>query len=58
MSKTTDTKESLTIACHKDSLLDSEYGLVTYENWCLREVQRVDNPDRVYRENGNYCWVD
>lgn len=41
----------------KESLVDTEYGIITYKEWCLKEVRRVGRKC-TFHEDHTYCWIE
>jgi hypothetical protein len=48
--------DTMTVKGSKKSVIKSEYGEISYKEWCQREATRIGN-GHVYEEKGNLCWV-
>jgi hypothetical protein len=45
----------ITVKQHKTDMMDTEYGVISYEEWCKKEVGRI--PNTIYKEHKDKCWV-
>ena len=46
----------LTVRKKRDSLVNSEYGIIRYDDWCNKEVKRIGR-GCTYEETKTHCWV-
>jgi hypothetical protein len=53
------TYHTKTLVEPKDLLIQSEYGEITYQDWCVREILRIrkGGGSADLYEEGNYCAV-
>jgi hypothetical protein len=49
-------ENEITVRRKKDYIIDSQYGNITYKQWCIFEVKRIGNCRVI--EEGNLCWVE
>ena len=45
-----------TIRKPKDDKLNTEYGFISFEEWCQKEAKRIGHGAE-YKEKGKRCWV-
>jgi len=52
--------KTLTLKCPDKEIVISQFGVLTYHDWCVMECARLfinGETRRVYSENG-LCWID
>jgi hypothetical protein len=51
--------QMLTDPSPHEEKINSQYGTISYKDWCKKEIDRINRPDKLrYRENEALCWVE
>jgi hypothetical protein len=52
--------KTFTFKDRKDEMITSEYGVISYSDWCKKEVERLRKAGsfRSYYESNGYCWIN